>query len=123
MAMRTSKAMRKDSFEELKQEEQMMSLVSYNVLYAVKNKILRLLLDPERRFRFQFDEMFPKLNADIYCLQEVTTEYIEMMEKSKFYKEGFSHTPPDEKRINNHFPMILTKLPFKLLLNEDRVVI
>lgn len=53
----------------------------------------------------------------------MTSEYVEMMVKSKFYKEGYSHTPPDELRKDTHYPMILTKLPFKLLVNEERVVI
>ena len=70
-----------------------------------------------------FTKLFPSLDADIYCLEEVTPLFIDRLEKSKFYKEGFEHTPIDSEKVKAHFPMIISRLPFVTLYNKNRFCI
>lgn len=81
-------------------------------------------IDYQKRYAYQFNTMYPKIDADIYCFQEVTEEYIDLLEGSEFYKSGgFTHTEPEQDRKDKHFPMILSRLPFVCLYNKDRTVI
>ena len=100
-----------------RQPHTFLSLVSYNVLFPVKNKPISWLLDPDRRYKCQFDVVFSEIEPDILCLQEVTDEYTNLLENSKFFKEGYQHTPLS--RDFYHQPMIVTKLPFTLLFTPE----
>jgi mRNA deadenylase 3'-5' endonuclease subunit Ccr4 len=110
-----------EALSDLMVEKPIMSLVSFNVLYATSNSYIKALTSQTARYEYQVETLFPKLDADILCLQEVSLEYIEILEKSKVFKDNYQHTPADPQLI--HFPMIVTKLPFQLLLNEHRFVV
>jgi endonuclease/exonuclease/phosphatase family metal-dependent hydrolase len=69
------------------------------------------------------NSLFPSLSPEILCLQEVTLYYIDQLEQSDFFASGYSHTPVPEVLIDDHFPMIVSKLPFDLLYNQDHILI
>ena len=98
-------------------EDIFLSLVSYNVLFPVKKLVVKQLLDADRRYQCQFNEVFPELDADVMWLQEVTSDYVEALENSKFYKEGYQHT--ELTGSLHHEPLIVSKLPFTVLYKPD----
>lgn len=53
----------------------------------------------------------------------MTPYYIDQLEGSSFFIEGsYSHTPVDLELEDDHFPMIISSLPYTLLYNQDRIV-
>ena len=67
------------SYNVLADEEDWIKIATYNVLYPAHNKLWRWFMDHNTRFNYQFDHLFPDIDADILMLNEVTTEYIEIM--------------------------------------------
>jgi len=104
--------------QQKKPDEIDLTILSYNILLPIHNKIIGPLLAFETRYIYQFDTLFPKLNPDILCLQEVTETYIEMLEKSKFFKNGYQHSGALESKRNGHHPLIISRLPMKILYTD-----
>ena len=98
-----------------------LTLLSYNVLLPISNKVFQALTNPKRRYEYHFNTLFPSLNPDILCLQEVTPMYIQMLENSDFYIEGgYSHSEPADFNRNGHCPLIISKLPMKILKIKEK---
>ena len=103
-------------------------VISFNVLFPERSFFNLLLTSPFRRYEYQLEVLFPELVDDnnqfsIICLQEVTVDYIQSIERRLSGLEGYTYSPPDKKMLDSHFPIILTKLDFDVIYNRDRVVI
>jgi len=103
-------------------------IVSYNVLYPQKAFVNLLLTSPFIRYEYQIQTLLPQLagsNTDfaIFCLQEVTQDYIDAIDRIPGSLEGFLMTPPDSSLIYSDFPVILTKLNYDLLYNKNKLLI
>lgn len=98
------------------------TLVSYNVLKPTNSKLIRLLLSPETRYAYHFETLFPSLEPEVICVQEWSDLYIQMLENSSFYKTGYTHTEIPEVLRDDHFPMIISKLPMKVHYNDGYFV-
>lgn len=101
----------------------LVSVMNLNVLFPFYYHPLASISDYETRYNYQFDELFTDYKPDILCLEEVTDEYVEMLEDSDFYKSGYQHTPLSTDESDFHHPLIVTKLPYTLLYNKNRFVI
>jgi endonuclease/exonuclease/phosphatase family metal-dependent hydrolase len=107
-------------------EELPLKVTTFNVLKPAQiwDIVQGYVATTEPRYKYQIDTLFPQLDQDIFSLQEVTPEYIELLEDSEFYKSGnYEHTPADALNKYGHFPMIVSRLPFDLLYNKDHILI
>ena len=103
--------------------EPMLTLLTFNVLFPIYLQPFGFITDYNTRYQYQLEELFPSMNADIICLQEITEEYIPELERSELIKQGYKFTPPMPPTYSSHYPMILSRLPFELLYNKERFCI
>lgn len=96
------------------------TIATYNVLYWPRFKIAKMLMDPDERYTYQVNTIFPNIKPDILCLQEWTIEYLKYLKFCRF-SEDYQISSYDTDRAKRHFPMILSLHPFIELINRDRV--
>lgn len=100
-----------------------MKIVSFNVLFPPRNFYHKLFDDAQARYEYQLERLFTDEAAEVVCLQEVTEEYIPVLENSKFFKSGYKHSTPELTAVQAHFPMIVSNQPFVELYVKDKIVI
>jgi poly(A) polymerase len=92
-----------------------LKIATFNILNDVKSKPVELILRSKSRFAHQLEEIFPRLDADILCLNEVTPLFYDMLLQSNWANQGdlhFSFTGPKE---STHENLIITKFPFQVV--------
>lgn len=97
--------------------------MTFNVMFPARKLVNKMFIDSTARYSFQFDNLFSELDQDIICLQEVTETYIDQLDHSSFLKRGYKRTPAMQDSPENHFPMIVSRLPYVVLHNSDMVVV
>ncbi|CAI2371620.1 unnamed protein product [Moneuplotes crassus] len=112
----------------MKKEDKVdLTLLSYNILIPIlgnhlfmPRRLIKSITNFEKRYTYHFETLFPRLAPDVLCLQEVTETYIEMLEASKFYKEGgYTRTKQTNYIKHGHTPMVVSKYPMECLTHED----
>ena len=99
-----------------KDREEVIRVATYNVLKVAKNPLFNLLLRPQKRYEYQMNVLFPSLDVDILCLNEVQHYYHgELMQNKELnerfpYKTGKEDTPSENQVYN----MVLSKYPIKV---------
>jgi len=56
-------------------------------------------------------------------LQEVTPDYFPYLEESEFFNSGFQRSEADSSLLKEHFPVIVSRIPFTTLYNHNKQVI
>ena len=116
----------KDKYHKLQEETEEMkdtmtpdlTLMSYNVLLPTQSRFIRAITKPEIRYEYHFNTLFPSLSPDILCLQECSELYINMLEKSQFFKDGYSHSGAFKSDRSGHHPLIVSRLPMEVLYQD-----
>jgi endonuclease/exonuclease/phosphatase family metal-dependent hydrolase len=102
-----------------------LTAATFNVLNNVKSKILELILRSEARFDYQLKEVFPKLNSDIICLNEITPLFYDKLLLSEWANAGGLHFSFTGITGNAHENLVISRFPFKILHipgNSRRIV-
>jgi len=105
-------------YDDMKKHKEF-KIATYNVFFCPKIPLLKLFMQPKFRFEYQINKMFPKLDQDIYCLQEVTPHFLEILNKSDF-SNTYQISKYESSRRN--FPLIISKIPFEDILVRDRTI-
>ena len=91
-------------------------VATYNVLKVAENPLFNVILKPQERYKYQMNVLFPSLDVDILCLNEVQHDYHGELMQNKDLKERFPYKTekedtPNKNQIHN---MILSKYPFRV---------
>ena len=74
----------------IQKPEKGLSIATLNVLFPPCDPIRSLIYRHNTRYEYQVSELFPDMNADVICLQEVTETYLN---KLKEYPSLYTFDP------------------------------
>jgi endonuclease/exonuclease/phosphatase family metal-dependent hydrolase len=94
-------------------------VATFNVLHAAG--YMDWLLHSPERIRYQLEVLLPALNADVICLNEVSTEYVRALKSSRWVQQNFQLSCVDEAYYTSHYRanVMLSRLPFVQLFHLD----
>jgi len=102
--------------------DESVKIATFNVLKPLP--WMDWLLQSTIRYNYQIGILFPNLEADVICLNEVTEPYVELLENDSFLKSTYQHPPfrpkdalPDDLRV-----VILSRIPYKLIWQRRQEV-
>jgi len=93
-------------------------IVTFNVLFA---PIIDWIVMSNDRFKYQLEVLLPEMNADIICLNEVSTPYLNLLLQQKWIQQGYYISSIDSAYYSKMYRanIILSKFPFQELFLES----
>jgi endonuclease/exonuclease/phosphatase family metal-dependent hydrolase len=87
------------------------SVATFNVLFNKRKQkdYIPHIVCSEERYKYQMN-LFQKLDCDILCLNEVTSEYLQILKTDHWIKKNYEMTDISGKEFGN---LILSKFPIK----------
>lgn len=90
------------------------SLGCYNVLFPSNNFFKKIITSDIDRYKYQINELFPKLNIGILALSEVKDIYANMLLSSKWFQKEYYIFDPHKNAFKLSIGnLILSKYPMK----------
>lgn len=74
---------------------------------------MQKVLRSDQRFQHQIKVLFPQIDVDVLCLNEVTNEYLQLLKEDQFIQQNYHITLIENPYSKiKHFCLILSKFPF-----------
>ena len=98
------------------------TLGCYNVLFPSKDTIRSLITSDKDRYKYQIEDLLPKMNIDILALSEVKNVYINYLLKNNWIRNNYFVYNPEKTVFRQFFGnIILSKYPMKCYTMDNLI--